>query len=128
LTAIASACAGGADYPLRPIRIIVPLAPGGTPREIIGKIRVVIAQAPQQPEVREKLYAQGGEPSGKTADRFAVFLKSGKPKWGQVIRDAGQQQAFNGHEQKNRRSGLRGVCRWRSSGSLLLPAKCRKAQ
>lgn len=65
------------------------MAPRETPREIIGRIQSVIAQALQQPEVREKLYAQGGEPVGTTAGQFAAFLKSENAKWGKVIKDSG---------------------------------------
>lgn len=51
--------------------------------------QAVIAKALQQPEVREKLQAQGGEPSGMTPEQFAVFLKRENAKWGKVVRDSG---------------------------------------
>jgi tripartite-type tricarboxylate transporter receptor subunit TctC len=65
------------------------MAPRGTPPEIIAKIQLVIAQALQQPEVREKLLSQGGEPSGMTPAEFAAFLKVETAKWGKVVRDTG---------------------------------------
>ena len=67
------------------------MAPRGTPPEVISKIHGVIAQALQQPEVREKLAAQGGEPSGMSPQVFAKFLQAETAKWGKVVRDSGAQ-------------------------------------
>ena len=65
------------------------MTPRGTPRAIIMKIQSVIAQALQQAETREKLYAQGGEPSGSTPEQFGAFLKAENAKWGRVVRETG---------------------------------------
>jgi len=65
------------------------MAPRGTPPAIIAKIHAVIAQALQQPEVREKLASQGGEASGMPPQEFAAFLQAETAKWGKVVRDTG---------------------------------------
>jgi tripartite-type tricarboxylate transporter receptor subunit TctC len=64
-------------------------APRGTPKPIVAKLHDTIARALQTPEMKEKLLAQGAEPSGNPPEQFAAFLKSEIAKWGKVIKDSG---------------------------------------
>jgi tripartite-type tricarboxylate transporter receptor subunit TctC len=64
-------------------------APAGTPKPVIAKLHAVVFKALQDPAVREKLLAQGADPSGIPPDQFAAFFRAEIVKWGKVVRDAG---------------------------------------
>ncbi len=64
------------------------LAPAGTPREIVTRLNREIVAILQQPDVRERLAAQGAEPVGSSPEQFEAFVKAEIAKWGKVIRDA----------------------------------------
>ena len=63
--------------------------PKGTPKALIDTLRNDVAQAMATPEVREKLAAQGAEPSSFTPEQFAEFLKDETRRWTALIRSAG---------------------------------------
>ena len=53
------------------------------------RLNAAIAAALSVTEVRERLIAQGVEPSPNTPDEFAAYLKSEITKWAKIIRAAG---------------------------------------
>lgn len=63
--------------------------PKGTPAASIRTLRDDVVRATSAPDVREKLAAQGAEPSAFTPEEFQQFLKDETRRWGQVIREAG---------------------------------------
>ncbi len=65
------------------------LAPAATPRESIDRVQRAIAVALQDPKVRERIAADGGEPVGGTPDAFGAVIRADYQKWGEVIRKAG---------------------------------------
>jgi tripartite-type tricarboxylate transporter receptor subunit TctC len=64
------------------------LAPGGTPRDIIGKLSSELASILATPAIRERLQSQGMEPFISTPEQFAALLKSELVAYGQVIKKA----------------------------------------
>lgn len=64
-------------------------APGGTPREIVARIRDDLAAVLQIPDVRQRLQDIGGEPSGEPVDEFAARVKNEIAKWKKVAATAG---------------------------------------
>jgi tripartite-type tricarboxylate transporter receptor subunit TctC len=64
------------------------MAPAGTPREVIAKIRTDVAKVLQVPEVRERLTGMGAEPSGETPDELAARMRAEYDRWGEVVRKA----------------------------------------
>jgi tripartite-type tricarboxylate transporter receptor subunit TctC len=64
-------------------------APRGTPAGVIHALHDVIAKALQRRDVRERLLAQGADPSGNTPQALAALVKSETVKWGKVIQAAG---------------------------------------
>jgi tripartite-type tricarboxylate transporter receptor subunit TctC len=64
-------------------------APKGTPAAFMRILRDDVVRATSAPDVREKLAAQGAEPSPFTPEEFQQFLKDETRRWGQVIREAG---------------------------------------
>jgi tripartite-type tricarboxylate transporter receptor subunit TctC len=65
------------------------LAAVGTPARVIDKLNAEINAAMQQPEVRDRLLAQGAEPLSGPPDALRKLLAHEREVWGKVIRDAG---------------------------------------
>ena len=63
--------------------------PRGTPKEAIDALREDVVRALAAPDVREKLAAQGAEPSNFTPEEFARFLKEDTRRWTELIRASG---------------------------------------
>ena len=64
-------------------------APGGTPREIVGRINVEVRRAFADAEFREKfLVPNMFEPMVASPEEFAAFIASETQKWGEVVRNA----------------------------------------
>ena len=65
------------------------MAPAGTPREVIAKVGQGIARALAEPEVREKLTAQGIELSANSPAEFAAIIGTETVRWAKVIKETG---------------------------------------
>jgi tripartite-type tricarboxylate transporter receptor subunit TctC len=64
-------------------------APTGTPRTIIDRLATESLRIVQTPEVRERLNAQGAEPSPLNTDQFTPFVKLEVEKWGKIVTATG---------------------------------------
>jgi tripartite-type tricarboxylate transporter receptor subunit TctC len=64
-------------------------APRGTPAAIVAQLHMAIAQTLKQPELRERMIAQGFEPLANTPAQFADYLRAETVKWAKVVREAG---------------------------------------
>lgn len=62
---------------------------GRTPQPVIDKLNVALNAVMKEPDVRERLIAQGAEPLGGPPDEARKYLASEIAKWGKVIREAG---------------------------------------
>ena len=67
------------------------LAPAGTPPDIVGRLNGEIVKVLQLPEVRERIAAEGGEPSPNSPEQFAKFIAAEVVKWGALVRASGAQ-------------------------------------
>jgi tripartite-type tricarboxylate transporter receptor subunit TctC len=65
------------------------VAPAGVPKPIIEQLAADIAAAIKQPDIRQRLIADGSDPVGSTPQAFAAFLKSEMAKWGKVVKESG---------------------------------------
>src|SRR5436190_13090824 len=63
-------------------------APAKTPPAIVARMQSEIAHALQQPEIRQKLLEQGGDPVGSTPEHLDRVVKAELRKWAQLIREA----------------------------------------
>ena len=64
--------------------------PAATPRELVARISADAGKAFAQPEVRQRLVAQGLDYGMYTTpDEHAAYVKSEISRWGKVIREAG---------------------------------------
>lgn len=65
------------------------LAPGGTPKEFVGRLNREIVQTLRRSDVRDRLLGMSTVPVGNTPQQFAAFIRSERDKWAKVIQDAG---------------------------------------
>jgi len=65
------------------------VAPTATPRDIITKLNSEIVAIMKQPELRDRLAADGADPLGSTPEAFGLHLKSEIAKWAKVVKAAG---------------------------------------
>lgn len=65
------------------------LAPRGTPVEVVERLNRETNDILRQPDMREKLLAQGFEPAGGAPAEFAAFIGSEMAKWAKVVKAAG---------------------------------------
>jgi tripartite-type tricarboxylate transporter receptor subunit TctC len=64
-------------------------APAGTPAEIVDRLSREIKTVISQPEIAEKLIAQGQTPVGSTPKELADVLARETPIWAELIRQSG---------------------------------------
>jgi len=65
------------------------MAPAGTPKDIVQRLSSEVAKALADPEVREKLNAQGLTPRGTTPDELGTAMKAQLAKYGALIKQNG---------------------------------------
>ncbi|MCE2950274.1 MAG: tripartite tricarboxylate transporter substrate binding protein [Betaproteobacteria bacterium] len=65
------------------------LAPAGTPKEITTRLSSEIARILRQPDVVERLVAEGAEPVASAPDAFGEYLRAELARWSRVGREAG---------------------------------------
>jgi tripartite-type tricarboxylate transporter receptor subunit TctC len=65
------------------------VVPAATPRETVQKLNGEIVKILEQPDVREKLLAQGLEPIGGTPEQFGAYIKAEIAKWANVVKASG---------------------------------------
>jgi len=65
------------------------LAPAGTPRQVITKLYEAVKQALNNPEVKEKMSADGADPVGSTPEQFEEFLSKERVRWAKIIKASG---------------------------------------
>jgi len=63
--------------------------PAGLPGHIVVKLNSEIGSAVTAPEVKERLAALGAEPSVKSPDQFARYVREEITKWAKVVKDSG---------------------------------------
>ena len=65
------------------------LAPRGTPSAVIDRLQRDVSGALQQPDVTQRLAADGSEPVGNLPREFGARLRSEREKWTKVARQTG---------------------------------------
>lgn len=65
------------------------MAPAGTPQDIVSRLDQEINRALAEPDIKQKLLAQGMEAQPGDAAAFGRFIASETAKWSAVIRQAG---------------------------------------
>jgi len=65
------------------------LAPAGTPRAVVERLNGEIVKTLRDPQITERLAAQGIEVVPSTPDEFQALMKSHLAKWARVVAAAG---------------------------------------
>ncbi|MFJ1257000.1 tripartite tricarboxylate transporter substrate binding protein [Cupriavidus sp. CuC1] len=65
------------------------MAPANTPKPIIDKLNAEIHKALDAPEMKERLRAQGFEPSPGTPEQFGALIRSEIDRWAKVVKTSG---------------------------------------
>ena len=65
------------------------LVPAATPKDVIAKLNVGVAQALNAPDVREQLAREGAETSPTSPEEFAAFIRNETAKFAKIIKDSG---------------------------------------
>ena len=63
--------------------------PAKTPRAIIDRLNAALNTVLKEPEIREKLLAQGSEAVGGTPEQLGAVVNAELPKWAKLVKDAG---------------------------------------
>lgn len=65
------------------------LAPAGTPRAVVNRLRGAIVDALRSPDGQERLAADASEPVGNSPEEFSAFIKSEIARWAPVVKASG---------------------------------------
>ena len=65
------------------------LAPAGLPKEVTRKLSDAFKQVMSNPDLRNRMVAQGADPAFMGSDEFAQFLGAELPRWAQAVRASG---------------------------------------
>lgn len=63
--------------------------PAKTPRPIIDKLNAALNTVLSEPEIREKLIAQGSEAVGGPPEKLGAMVAAELPKWAKLVKDVG---------------------------------------
>jgi tripartite-type tricarboxylate transporter receptor subunit TctC len=65
------------------------LAPAKTPQPVVNKLNKEIARLLHQPDVKEKLAADGADAVGNTPEQFGSHIRSEVAKYGKLVKRIG---------------------------------------
>jgi tripartite-type tricarboxylate transporter receptor subunit TctC len=65
------------------------MAPAGTPAPIIGRLNRELRAAVNDPQVRERILADGGDPLSSTPQEYAADIEAEVPKWSALVKKLG---------------------------------------
>ncbi len=65
------------------------LAPAGTPKDTVARLSDAFRQVLNNPEVRNRMVAQGADPAFMGSEEFATFLAAETPRWAAAVKASG---------------------------------------
>jgi tripartite-type tricarboxylate transporter receptor subunit TctC len=65
------------------------IGPAGLPRPVVTRLHEELVKILNQPEVRERIVADGSEPVGNTPDEFRRFMRADLDKWAKLVKESG---------------------------------------
>src|SRR5882672_4361462 len=65
------------------------IAPAGTPKEVVEKVRAALAAAQDSTETQKRLESEGADIVRMSPDEFGAFMVREMDKWGKVVKESG---------------------------------------
>jgi tripartite-type tricarboxylate transporter receptor subunit TctC len=65
------------------------LAPAKLPRPILTRLHDEMVRIVNQPDMRERIVADGSEPVGSTPEEFRRFMLADLAKWAKLVKESG---------------------------------------
>ncbi len=65
------------------------LAPAGISRQIVDRLNKEVRKAIQEPDIKQRLAADGSEAVGSSPEEFGTFIRSEIKKWAKAVKAAG---------------------------------------
>ncbi|MEJ7928543.1 tripartite tricarboxylate transporter substrate binding protein [Ramlibacter sp. AN1015] len=65
------------------------VAPANTPKDVVARLNSEINKALQEPDLREKLLAQGFEVRTSTPEQLGTYIRNEIAKWAPIVKEAG---------------------------------------
>jgi tripartite-type tricarboxylate transporter receptor subunit TctC len=65
------------------------IGPADLPRPVVTRLHEELVKILNQPEVRERIVADGSEPVGNTPDEFRRFMRADLDKWAKLVKESG---------------------------------------
>jgi tripartite-type tricarboxylate transporter receptor subunit TctC len=65
------------------------IAPAGTPKEVVEKVRAALAAAQDSPDTQKRLESEGADMVRMSPEEFGAFMVSEMDKWGKVVKESG---------------------------------------
>ncbi len=65
------------------------IGPAGLPKPIVARLHDELVKILNQPDVHERIVADGSEPVGSTPEDFRQFLLADRAKWAKVVKESG---------------------------------------
>jgi tripartite-type tricarboxylate transporter receptor subunit TctC len=65
------------------------IGPAGLPAPVVARLHEAFVKILNQPEMRERIVADGSEPVGNTPDEFRRFMRADLDKWAKLVKESG---------------------------------------
>jgi tripartite-type tricarboxylate transporter receptor subunit TctC len=65
------------------------IGPAGLPQPIVARLHQELVKALHQPDVKERIVADGSEPIGNAPEEFRRFMLADVEKWAKVVKESG---------------------------------------
>jgi tripartite-type tricarboxylate transporter receptor subunit TctC len=65
------------------------IGPAGLPAPVLARLHDALVKILNQPEMRERIVADGSEPVGNTPDEFRRFMRADLDKWARLVKESG---------------------------------------
>jgi tripartite-type tricarboxylate transporter receptor subunit TctC len=65
------------------------IGPAGLPGPVVARLHEAFVKILNQPEMRERIVADGSEPAGNTPDEFRRFMRADLDKWAKLVKESG---------------------------------------
>jgi tripartite-type tricarboxylate transporter receptor subunit TctC len=65
------------------------LGPAGLPKAVVTRLHDELVKVLNQPDMRERIVADGSEPVGNTPEEFRRFMRADLDKWAKLVKESG---------------------------------------